>query len=74
MTSAIVMAGYNNKREVKKYSRMVAEHYGEKFIETGYKPLREFKSFINSRQETKPLIQYTLERLLENEFSKNSIS
>ncbi len=42
MTSAIVMAGYNNKREVKKYSRMVAEHYGEKFIETGYKPLREF--------------------------------
>ena len=38
MTSAIVMAGYNNKREVKKYSRMVAEHYGEKFIEAGYKP------------------------------------
>ena len=68
MTSAIVMAGYNNRREVKKYSRMVAEHYGEKFIETGYKPMREFKSVINGRQETKPLIQYTLERLLENEF------
>jgi hypothetical protein len=68
MTSAIVMAGYNNKREVKKYSRMVAEHYGEKFIEAGYKPLREFKSVKNGRQETKPLIQYTLERLSENEF------
>ena len=67
MTSAIVMAGYNNKREVKKYSRMVAEHYGEKFIETGYKPLREFKSVQNGRQLTKPLIQYTLERLFENE-------
>ncbi len=68
MTSAIVMAGYNNRREVKKYSRIVAEHYGEKFIETGYKPLREFKSVKNGRQITKPLIQYTLERLLENEF------
>ncbi len=67
MTSAILMAGYNNKREVKKYGRMVAEHYGEKFIESGYKPLREFKSVINGRQETKPLIQYTLERLFENE-------
>jgi len=68
MTSAIVMAGYNNKREVKKYSRMVAEHYGEKFIETGYKPLREFKSVNKGRQETKPLIQYTLERLVENKY------
>ncbi len=67
MTSAIVMAGYNNKREVKKYSRMVAEHYGEKFIETGYKPLREFRSAKNGKQTTKPLIQYTLERLFENE-------
>jgi hypothetical protein len=68
MTSAIVMAGYNNKREVKKYSRMVAEHYGEKFIEAGYKPLREFRSVKNGRQETKPLIQYTLERLIENKY------
>ncbi|MGD8661739.1 MAG: hypothetical protein PVH37_17490, partial [Desulfobacterales bacterium] len=67
MTSAIVMAGYNNRREVKKYSRIVAEHYGEKFIETGYKPLREFKSVKNGKQVTKPLIQYTLERLSENE-------
>ncbi len=62
------MAGYNNKREVKKYSRAVAEHYGEKFIEAGYKPLREFKTVKNGRQESKPLIQYTLERLFENEF------
>ena len=68
MISAILMAGYNNKREVKRYSRTVAEHYGEKFIETGYKPLREFKTVKNGRQESKPLIQYTLERLLKNEF------
>jgi hypothetical protein len=67
MTSAIVMAGYNNKREVKKYSRTVAEHYGEKFIEAGYKPLREFKTFENGRKVSKPLIQYTLERLFANE-------
>jgi hypothetical protein len=68
MISAILMAGYNNKREVKRYSRTVAEHYGEKFIETGYKPLREFKTVKKDRQESKPLIQYTLERLFENEF------
>ena len=67
MTSAILMAGYNNKREVKKYGRMIAEHYGEKFIETGYKPLREFKSVQNGRQVTKPLIQYILEKLLTND-------
>jgi len=67
MTSAIVMAGYNNKREVKRYSRIVAEHYGEKFIETGYKPLRGFKSIENGREVTKPLIQYTLEKLFINE-------
>jgi hypothetical protein len=68
MISAILMAGYNNKREVKKYSRTVAEHYGEKFIEAGYKPLREFKTVKNGRQESKPLIQYTLERLFKNQF------
>jgi hypothetical protein len=62
------MAGYNNKREVKRYSRIVAEHYGEKFIETGYKPLREFSSVKNGRQVRKPLIQYTLEKLFANEF------
>lgn len=63
MVSAILMAGYNNKREVKKYSQIVAEHYGEKFIETGYKPLREFKTIKGSKEESKPLIQYTLETL-----------
>jgi hypothetical protein len=61
------MAGYNNKREVKRYSRIVADHYGEKFIEAGYKPLREFKSVQNGRQISKPLIEYTLERLYEND-------
>jgi hypothetical protein len=66
MVSAIVMAGYNNKREVKRYSRIVAEHYGEKFIETGYKPLREFSTVENGRQVKKPLIKYILERLFKN--------
>jgi hypothetical protein len=66
MTSAVVMAGYNNKREVKRYSRIVAENYGERFIETGYKPLREFKSIQDGQEVSKPLIQYTLERLYEN--------
>ena len=67
MVSAVVMAGYNNKREVKRYSRLVAEHYGEKFIEAGYKPLREFESMLDGRPVSKPLIQYTLEKLFENE-------
>lgn len=66
MISAVVMAGYNNKREVKRYGRIVAENYGERFIETGYKPLREFKSVQNGQEVNKPLIQYTLERLYEN--------
>ena len=64
MASAILMAGYNNKRAVKKYSRIVAENYGQTFIETGYKPLREFKTVTDGREERKPLIQYTLEELL----------
>jgi hypothetical protein len=67
MVSAVVMAGYNNKREVKRYSRVVADHYGEKFIETGYKPLREFKTVQDGKTISKPLIQYTLERLYEND-------
>ena len=61
------MAGYNNKREVKRYSRIVAEHYGEKFIESGYKPLREFRTWQDGREISKPLIQYTLERLYDND-------
>ena len=63
MFSAILMAGYKNKREVKRYSKTVAEHYGEKFIETGYRPLREFKTVVDGKNESKPLIQYTLEKL-----------
>ena len=55
MVSAILMAGYKNKREVKKYSKTVAEHYGEKFIETGYRPLREFEAVIDGKKENKPL-------------------
>lgn len=69
MISAVLMAGYNNVREVKKYSRIVAEHYGETFIESGYKPLREFKTKLNGKIVIKPLIQYTLEVL----FSCNAI-
>jgi hypothetical protein len=67
MVSAILMAGYKNKREVKRYSKTVAEHYGEKFIETGYRPLREFKTVIDGKEESKPLIQYTLEKLFASD-------
>ncbi|MFH2013267.1 MAG: hypothetical protein ABIJ37_11325 [Pseudomonadota bacterium] len=67
MVSAILLAGYNNKRTVKKYSRIVAEHYGEKFIETGYKPLREFKILKNGKATKKPVIQFILEKLFESE-------
>ena len=73
MVSAIVMAGYNNKRAVKRYGRIVAEHYGEKFIETGYKPLREFSAMENGRQVRKPLIQYTMEKLFANEFIEDIV-
>jgi hypothetical protein len=66
-TSAIVMAGYNNKWAVKKYAKIVAEHYGETFIETGYKPLREFEVIENNRTIKKPLIQFTLEQLFLSE-------
>jgi molybdopterin-guanine dinucleotide biosynthesis protein A len=65
MFSAILMAGYNNKREVKRYSKIVAEHYGEKFIETGYRPLRKFEVVIKGKKVSKPLIQITLEKLFE---------
>ncbi len=63
MISAIVMAGYNNKWGVRKYAKSVAEHYGEKFIETGYKPLREFETHEKGKLVRKPLIQFTLETL-----------
>lgn len=61
------MAGYNNKWAVKKYAKIVAEHYGETFIETGYKPLREFEVIENGRPVKKPLIQFTLEQLFQSE-------
>lgn len=67
MVSAIIMAGYKNKMEVKRYSKIVAEHYGEKFIETGYLPLREFKTVINGREEKKPVVQFTLEKLFASD-------
>ena len=67
MVSAVLMAGYNNEREVERYRRIVAKHYGERYIEHGYKPLREFKTVIAGRQVSKPLIQYTLEALMGNE-------
>ncbi len=67
MVSAILMAGYNNKREVKRYSRIVAEHYGERFIETEYRPLREFEIINGGKKERKPLMQFTLEKLFESE-------
>jgi hypothetical protein len=65
MFSAVLMAGYNNKREVKRYSKIVAEHYGEKFIESGYRPLRKFEVDFNGKKVIKPLLQFTLEKLFE---------
>jgi hypothetical protein len=67
MISAVLMAGYNNKWEVRRYAKVVAEHYGEKFIETGYKPLREFKTIKDGREITRPLIEYTLEKLFKSD-------
>jgi CTP:molybdopterin cytidylyltransferase MocA len=66
MISAVVMAGYNNRWEVRRYAKVVAEHYGEQFIETGYRPLREFKTIENGKEIQKPLIQYSLEKLFES--------
>ena len=63
MTSAILMAGYKNKMEVRHYSKIVAEHYGEKFIETGYRPLREFETVTDGQKKKMPIIQFTLEKL-----------
>jgi len=67
MVSAILMAGYKNKMEVKRYSKIVAEHYGEKFIETGYLPLREFNAVIDGKEEKKTIIQFTLEKLFASD-------
>ena len=67
MTSVILMAGYSNRREVKRYSKIVAEHYGEKFIESGYKPLREFTVVRHGKEVRKPVIQFILEKLYQSE-------
>jgi hypothetical protein len=67
MVSAILLAGYNNKRAVKKYSRIVAENYGEKLVETGYKPLREFKVVENGVEVSKPILQFALEKLFASD-------
>ncbi|MGD9182253.1 MAG: hypothetical protein PVF26_03505 [Desulfobacterales bacterium] len=67
MVSAILMAGYKNKMEVRRYSKTVAEHYGEKFIETGYRPLREFNAVKDGKEEKKPIIQFTLEKLFASD-------
>ena len=67
MYSAILLAGYNNKRTVEKYSHIVEEDYGEHFIETGYKPLHEFTVNINGGIVKKPLVQFTLEVLVQDE-------
>ena len=67
MASAILMAGYKNKMEVRRYSKIVAEHYGEKFIETGYRPLREFETLIDGKPKSKPVIQFTLEKLFASD-------
>jgi len=66
MYSAILLAGYNNKRAVEKYSRIVERDYGEHFIETGYKPLHEFTVVTNGSTVKKPLIQFTLEVLIHD--------
>jgi hypothetical protein len=65
MTSAVIMAGYQNKREVKRYSKVVAENYGESFIESGYKPLREFPVVENRVTTSKPLIQFMIDLFLK---------
>ena len=63
MASAVLMAGYKNKMEVRRYGKIVAEHYGEKFIETGYRPLREFQTIIDGQKKSMPVIQFILEKL-----------
>ncbi len=66
MYSAILLAGYNNKKAVEKYSKIVEKDYGEHFIETGYKPLHEFTIEENGILIKKPLIQFTLEVLVKD--------
>ncbi|MBN2511129.1 MAG: hypothetical protein JXB03_12690 [Spirochaetales bacterium] len=63
MYSAILLAGYDNKRKVERYRSVVQDVYGEEFIETGYKPMREFSLTRKGEKISKPLLQFTLEAL-----------
>jgi hypothetical protein len=67
MTSAILLAGYNNKRDVRHYAKTVSRYYNELFVETGYKPLRAFEILREGKIVSKPLIVFTLERLFESD-------
>lgn len=73
MISAILLAGYNNKRAVEKYSRIVEKDYGEKFIETGYKPLHEFSIRSDGKVVKKPLLQFTLEVLVQDDLIRDIV-
>lgn len=62
MVSVVLMAGYGGVSE--DYKRAVRDSYGEHFFFDGYKPLREFRVRIDSKNfVSKPLIQFTMEKL-----------
>jgi hypothetical protein len=62
MVSAVLMAGYSKPTE--DYKRLVRDSYGEHFFYEGYKPLKEFRARIDSKNFiSKPLIQFTMEKL-----------
>lgn len=73
MNSAILLAGYNNKRAVEKYSHIVEKDYGERYIETGYKPLHEFTVTIDGVHVKKPLLQFTLEVLIQDDLIEDIV-
>lgn len=73
MNSAIILAGYNNRKAVEKYSRIVEKDYGEHFIETGYKPLHEFTVEIDGVKVSKPLIRFTLEVLVADDLIEDIV-
>jgi hypothetical protein len=62
MVSVILMAGYNHISE--EHKRIVRDSNGEHFFFDGYKPLKEFRTRIDSKTFVyKPLIQFTMEKL-----------
>lgn len=67
MYSAVLMAGSNNRKAVRNYKKIVEESYHERLVYTGYKALYEFSFIKNGRKITKPLIQFTLETLVQND-------